>query len=465
MEYCDQYINDGYYCLNRKEAKMASWLLFLIGLGSLTQIKIGFSIGISEIFVYLSAPFLYLRNAHILKRDGLMPLLFLGLLVNIMNVVAGYANQIPIYFYFKGFASTYPLLAFPIVLHHLLSKNPTGHRWLFLGVALSNIVNIFMFQTSFESDAYVQGAQGGAAVEAIMSGPIFWIGRLAKFIRVPYEGWFLQTPLGYTILAPLGLAAFSMFTSESGRSAALGALGSSFIAIFCGKSRKRMQKFGQNIWLIICIAVVGVFIAHAGYRYAATSGLLGEKARDKYEHQTKGEGGILKLLMGGRGEFFIGFLEALNKPWIGHGPWAFDNGEATMYFLENYGDAGDYENALESMRYRERIGGSTLGYIPAHSHISSFFLWFGIIGLIYWLYVLYAIFRYLHKEMAAAPHWFGVLALGAPSFLWALFFSGFGFRIVTMPYVVLLFMAHSYYTGAKRLPIEIEMEIQRAEKK
>jgi hypothetical protein len=136
-----------------------------------------------------------------------------------------------------------------------------------------------------------------------------------------------------------------------------------------------------------------------------------------------------------------------------------------MYFLEKYGNAEDYEKALESRRYRERIGGSTIGYIPAHSHIVGFFLWFGVIGLIYWLYVLYAIFRYLHKEMATAPHWFGVLALGAPSFLWTLFFSGFGYRIVTMPYVVLLFMAHSYYTGAKRLPIEIEMQIQKSERK
>jgi O-antigen ligase len=136
-----------------------------------------------------------------------------------------------------------------------------------------------------------------------------------------------------------------------------------------------------------------------------------------------------------------------------------------MYFLETYGSEEDYEKALKSMRYRESMGGLTLGYIPAHSHIASFFLWFGIVGLLYWLYVLYAIFRYFHKEMASAPHWFGILALGAPGFLWALFFSGFGFRIVTMPYVVLLFMAHSYYIGAKRLPIEIEMKIRLAEKK
>lgn len=465
MEHYNYNLDNSYYHLNQREAKRASWLLFLIGLGSLTQIKIGFSIGISEIFVYLAAPFLYIKNAHILKRDGMMPLLFLGLLVNIMNLVAGYANQIPTYFYFKGFASTYPLLAFPVVLHHLLSKNPVGHRWLFLGVALSNIVNIFMFRTSFESEVYAQGAQGGVAAAAIMSGPIFWIGRLSNFIRLPFMGWFWQTPLGYTILAPIGLAAFSMLTSESGRSAALGALGSSFIAIMCGKSRERIRRFERNIWLIMGVAVVGVFMAYAGYRYAAINGMLGEKAREKYESQTKGEGGILKLLMGGRSEVFIGVLEALNKPWVGHGAWALDNGESTMYFLENYGDIEDYQKALENRRYRESVGGSTLRYIPAHSHIGSFFLWFGVVGLVYWLYVLYAIFRYFHKEMSSAPHWFGVLAVGAPAYLWALFFSGFGYRIVTMPYVVMLFMAHSYYTGAKRLPIEVEMEIRWADRK
>lgn len=455
------------YCgpiYSKREIKRAGWYLFLIGLGSLTQIKLGFSIGISEIFVYLAAPFLFMRNVAILKRDGMMTLLFLGLLVNIMNVVAGIANNIPLYFYFKGFATTYPLLAFPIVLHHLLTKNPLGHRWLLLGAAISNIVNVFMFRTSFETTAYAQGMEGGAAVEAIMSGPIFWIGRLSRVVGLPISGWYLETPMAYICLAPIAMAAFSMLTSASGRSAALGSLGTAFIALLCGKSRIRMRRFGQNFWVIMGVAVIGIFLAHAGYRYAATNGFLGEDARTKYEHQTKGEGGVLKLLMGGRGEFFIGFLEALNKPWIGHGPWAMDNGEATVNFLVKYGDPDDYEKVLESFRYIEGHGGSTLSYIPAHSHIACFFLWFGVVGLIYWLYVMYAIFRYLRKEMAAAPHWFGVLALATPGFIWTLFFSGFGYRIVTMPYVVILFLAHAYYTGAKRLPIDIEVKIQKAER-
>lgn len=460
QEFHDYYTPPSY---SRRDVKRAGWLLFLIGLGSLTQIKIGFSIGISEIFVYLVAPFLFIRNATLLRRDGMMPLLLLGALVNVMNVVAGAFNHIPTYFYFKGFATTYPLLAFPVVLHHLLTKNPMGHRWLLLGVALSNVVNVFMFQTSFETVTYVQGTSGGDAVSAIMASPIFWIDRLSNFIRLPAAGWFWETPLAYTCLAPLGLAAFSMLTTVSGRSAALGALGSVFIAVFCGKSRVRMRRFGRNIWGFVVVAVIGIVILHATYRYAAMNGILGERAQTKYERQSGG-GGILKLLMGGRGEFFIGFLEALNKPWIGHGPWALDNGEATMNFLVKYGNVEDYENALASRRYAETYGQSTLGYIPAHSHIASFFLWFGVVGLIYWLYVLYAMFRYLHKEMASAPHWFGVLALAMPSFLWTLFFSGFGYRIVTMPYVVMLFMSHAYYTGAKQLPLSIEMSIRAKEK-
>ena len=269
----------------------------------------------------------------------------------------------------------------------------------------------------------------------------------------------------YIYLAPFMFALFSMFTSASGRSAALGSLGSIMIVFMCGKNRSRMRKFGRNIWMIIVVSIVGILIANAVYRYAAEHGILGEEARRKYEFQTKGGKGVLSLLMGGRGEFFIGFLEALNKPWIGHGPWAFDNGESTIQFLEKYGDIEDYRKFLESIRYMEGHGMSTLNFIPAHSHLAGFFLWFGVVGLIYWLYVIYGIFRYLHKEMAAAPHWFGVLALGAPGFLWLLFFSGFGYRIVTMPYVVFLFMAHAYYTGAKRLPLEIELKIQKAESK
>ena len=92
-------------------------------------------------------------------------------------------------------------------------------------------------------------------------------------------------------------------------------------------------------------------------------------------------------------------------------------------------------------------------------------MWFGAIGLFYWLYIIYSIFRYLHKEMVAVPQWVGFLAIGAPAFLWNIFFSGFGIRIFTMPYLVILIMAHNVYKGRIKIPLEEWQEILRVNQK
>ena len=446
---------------NKRERTFASLMLFLIGAFSMTQIRVGFSIGISEIFVYISAPFLFLRNFALLKRHGMLPIIYMGLAVSFACVASGIYNHTPTFFIFKGLASTYPLFAFVVVLHHLLNKNMNGHRWLYFGAACSMIINIFVFQTSFELDTYAGGVTNDAAT-AIMGGPIFWIGRLKRFIELPYVGWYFQTPLGYSLLAPIVLAVFSMMTSESGRAAALGALGGFFIVLICRKRRDRMEGFCRNFWGYFCVGMVLIVVATAAYKYAGEHGLLNEKATAKYEKQARG-GGVLKLLMSGRSEVFIGAMAALDKPLIGHGPWAFDDGRYRQAFLEEYGDEEDYQFFLGAMQHRSREGISYVNFIPAHSHIVSFWLWFGVIGLAYWLYVFYSIFRFLRKEITAVPQWFGILAMGAPSMLWSLFFSGFGYRISTMPFVVLLMMAHNVYKGRIQLPYYMVEEAYRQE--
>ncbi len=457
------YLSDGMFARKEQSTRFSSWMLFLIGTFSLTQIRIGFAIGISEIFVYLAAPFIFMRDYYLLKRNGMMFLVGMGILVSIMCVVSGFYNHTPLLFIIKGLGSTYPLFAFPVVLHRLLYKNMNGLRWLLLGAALSAVINIFVFQASVERFRYGEGADE-ASVEAIMSGPIFWIGRLQGFVTLPTYGWYLQTPILYSVFAPLAFAFFSILTSASGRSAALGFLGGALIIGICRKRYASMRLFCKNFYLVMLIAAIGLFAAHRLYRVAAQGGYLGEKSRDKYEKQSQGSKSVLRLLMGGRGEFFIGLLAALDKPLMGHGPWAVDDGGYVSEFMRKYGTSEDYERTLQGEAYMRRvIGWERRGYIPAHSHIVSFWLWFGVVGLFYWGYVVYAIFRYLHHELTAVPQWVGFLAGGAPTMLWALFFSGFGFRISTLPYVIVLVMAHNVHKRRINLTPDMQQEIFKAE--
>ena len=457
------YSLDGEFARKGQSTSTSSWLLFLIGLFSLTQIRIGFAIGISEIFIYLLAPFIFMKDYYLLKRNGMMFLVGMGFLVSVMCVVSGLYNNTPPYFIIKGLGSTYPLFAFPVILHRLLYRNMKGLRWLLLGVALSAIINVFVFQASVDRFRYGEGTDQ-ASVEAIMSGPIFWISRLSGFVTLPTYGWYLQTPIGYSVVAPLFFAFFSILTSASGRSAALGFLGGALIIGICRKRYATMRRFCQNFYIVLLIGALGLFAVHGLYRTAAQKGYLGEKSRMKYERQSQGSSSMLKLLMGGRGEFFIGLLAAIDKPLMGHGPWAIDDGGYVLDFMEKYGTSEDYESVLKAEAYVQRTSGwGRRGYIPAHSHIISFWLWFGAVGLFYWVYVLYAIFRYLHRELTSVPQWVGFLAGGAPTMLWALFFSGFGFRISTLPYVITLIMAHNVHKGRIALADDLKQEIFKVE--
>ena len=451
------------YSVIRKKSKWAAFGLFLIGTFSVTQIKVGFSIGISEIFVYATAPFLFFHNFRLLKQHGMLFFIYLGIAVSVACVISGLYNNMPIFMICKGLASTYPLFAFTVVLHHLLIKNMTGHKWLFLGLALSMVINVFAFHTSFEYEMYAKGTADAA--ESIASGPIFWIGRLSRFLSLPYMGWYLQTPTVYSMFAPVGLAIFAMVTSESGRAAALGAMGACFIAFLGGKTRRSMQRFARNFWAIAIFGMIAVFTFKAAYDYMGVNGLLNERALNKFEEQTSDGKGILHLLMSGRSEVFVGAMAALDKPWIGHGPWAIDDGGYRKKFLSKYGNDEDYRFFEGMQAHYRKLGIYYATYIPAHSHIVSFWLWFGVVGLFYWVYVFYAIIRFLRKEVAAIPQWFGVLAMGAPAMLWHLCFSGFGYRIMTLPYVVMLIMAHNIYKGRIKIPVEMEEEINKYERK
>lgn len=438
------------YCTSWR--KKSSIILFLIGLFSITQIKMpGFALCISEFPIYIIAPFLFIKNYWLLKQHGMMYIIGLGICVSIMCVVSGLYNQTHPFFILKGLSSTYPLFAFPVVLHHLLWRNFKGLRWLLLGVACSSVLSTFVFQTSTEINMLASGATGSDAVEAIMSGPIFWIGRLQNFITLPIYGWYLTTPILYSTLAPLGFALFAMLTTISGRSTAMGAIGGAFIAILCGKSRTKIKRFTNNFFVILIISIIGIIGLNGVYRFMALGGYLGEKAQEKYLAQSKGSSSVLKLLMGGRAEFFVGAIASLDKPFIGHGPWAIDDGGYYDNFLSEYGDIADYEKHMERKNYQYRTIGVKYGYIPAHSHVISFWLWFGVVGLYYWVYIIYSIIRYLHKEIISVPQWIGFLAVGAPTTLWALFFSGFGYRIYTMPYIVALLIAHNVSKG--KIPI------------
>ena len=433
-------------------------LWFMMGLGS--QLQIIASLSISEAIALIVGPIVLLTNFAQMRRDGVLTYFWIAILVVMGCVIACIANgPLPPFFIIRGLAMT-SIMAMAVPFSYwMIKSDPENLKWMFIGGAISSIVCIFVFQKSVEVAINARGLEGAAAVEGIMSGPLFWIQRLGSFLSVPALGWYMKIPLLYSIGAPLFMAFFSICTSTSGRSAALGFIGAAALCIIGGKKRSTIMKINRRFGFYVIVAVVSVFLANAGYRIVATSGLMGEKSLKKYEEQTKQGSGILNLLLSGRAESFAGLFACFDKPIVGWGPWAMDKDGYWLDFINKYGDPDDYKVYYES----ELRHGS--GMIPCHSHIVEFWLWYGIFGLILWLYVLYVFMRFMKQDCAAVPQWFFWLACSIPGTVWHIFFSPLGSRTGIQFFVVACLMARAVRKGTFKLPASMEQEIWEAEQK
>ena len=444
-----------------KKAHYLAWFLF--GLGS--QLQIVSSLSFTELFVFIAAPFIFFREKDYMKRNGIMPFFWLSMLVVVGCVVACVVNHTQSSFVLRGMAVTCLLPCTVVVGHWMLRRDMGGFKWMLIGVALSGILCTFIFQKHGEVAQLAGGVSGSDAVEAIMSGPIYWITRLGYIFNSIPKGWYLQCPLIVSIAIPFFMAVFSMLTSTSGRSTALSALGTVALIFIAGKKREAIRRrLCSKLGLWCCVAIVGIFCIHTLYRVAVTEGWLGEDALKKYEQQTQGDTSIMALLLGGRMESFCGLIACVDKPIVGFGPWAEDKNGYTGEFLSKYGTYEDYGNYIRSMEWR-LARGITYHMIPVHAYITEFWLWYGIFGLLFWLYIIFVFIRYLKQDCWVVPQWFMWIAASMPGYFWGIFFSPWSDRIGGIVFVVACLMARAVRMGVQPLPDYMEEEIFKVETK
>ena len=196
------------------------------------------------------------------------------------------------------------------------------------------------------------------------------------------------------------------------------------------------------------------FLFKTGYKYGAQSGYLGREAQAKYEKQSSEGSGALKLLMAGRSEFFVALQACIDHPIIGLGPKAEDKDGYMEEFMREYGNRDDYIAMLRSLQ------SGNVGYriIPTHSHLASFWLWYGFPGLLLWLYVLFLIIRFFSRYTAAIPQFYGYLCLGATSMVWSIFFNPYGLRLSDNLLIVCLLFSQAI--GKRLLPLPIDFEVE-----
>lgn len=435
----------------------ARWWMFLVGLGSATKVVFLGCMGISELVVFVCGPLIFIKDYAKLKREGFFTYLVLMFFSCLMMMVATAINHAPLVFAFKASAVYYSIFCHVVVFHRCLSRNPRSLGWYFVGAAISSVITIFAF-----NPRVVVGAAGSIeldelSVEQTLSGALFWVEKVMVFASLPVQGWYLQTPILYSISIPFVVAVVAFKTTVSGRSAVLMLLVGAFLIAIGRKSARKMKSIGRYFIIIIGGGLLLLFAAKSLYSYAAENGMLSEEMTEKYEFQTRQGKGILSIIASGRTEPIVGAYAALHQPLIGYGALPIDKYGCYVTVLAKLGD----DEAIYDFYKRAQRWGTTMIPVKTHSHIIGAWVNSGIIGLIFWTYVLYIMYDVFRRHMAALPQWFGYLCLALPMMGWHIFFSPLVGRSSEAIFITVLLVVRA--VGRKKLnpPLDVVMETQR----
>ena len=432
-------------------------LWFIIGLG--TQLQVLFSLSISEAIILCLVPFFIAEEFYAMRKSNIITCFYVSFLPLLGCILACVMNGTEPAYAARGLATTALIPCVVVVAHRLFRKDMNGYKWYFVGDLISLIVSTYVFQNYGLVEALAGGQAGADAVEELMSGPLYWIQRLGSLVTLPSHGWYCKMPLAYSVLALLFVAVFSLKTSTSGRSTALGAASAALLVMVAGKRRSSIKRVAKYFWVIVILGICSVFVMKAAYKRAALSGWMGEESRQKYEIQTRGGDSLLHLLIGGRAASFVGLLAVADKPIFGFGPWAVDDKGYYETFYSRYASTEDYEALLQTNIARGVL------LIECHACWLQFWVWYGLLGMVFWLYVLFVVFGYLRHDCWVVPQWFFWLGAGAPSVLWMIFFSPYITRVMTPIMLVGYLVARAVRLGRVNMPESMLHEIARGERR
>ena len=437
----------------------ASFWLFMLGLGSATKIFFLGTISFSELVIFPIAPIMLLLNWQKMRQEGFVTFLYM-----LVFLIAGLGasslwNHTRFPYVLKLFAVFYGFGAYYIVFYRLLRNNFGGLWWFAMGAAISGIITIWAFNPTADVSSTGFAYIGEKESEEVMSGPLFWIGKVRSWGSLPIIGAYLKIPLAYSVLTPIIFTFFAMFTTITGRAQSICVLLGGAMMFVGRKSRVSMGRIGRHFFVFLIIGFVVLVSYKITYSYLAGNGILGEEARHKYEWQTSEGKGALNILMSGRKEFFIAATAIIDSPIFGFGPRAEDRNDYAGKFLRKYGSYEDVQ--AYSYRFYKNMQLGMIPQIPTHSHIMAAWVWCGLPGLLFFLWVLYCLYRHLRFYSAAIPQWFGYYALTIPSMLWSIFFNPFGSRATLPLLMACLFFARAVHEGRLLLPPEMEMEARK----
>lgn len=414
---------------------------FIIGIIASQKLVLGGEIYIGELMgmLYLAFQYKYIRFTHAEMRFLQFALLWAG-----AQLLSDLINESTLIDSFKGilapivFASTtLGLVAYfrmntsqkcylPINKLHLKL-----HRHI-VNLALRFQPKVSVSQTVFidtQMPSFLLGLTLGALLSVIFfpdsfaqDNPWKWgIGAAVVGLIAIYISFFQHAKSN--ILLSIALITFLVISLNfNGRSLAIFPLIALLLFILArsGKLIRFATVFGGGwgvarlVMILIPILILVNFLMSMVFTSDFLLSKLSDEAAETYRLQASGDFG---MLLGGRSEILISSQAFFEKPFLGHGSWAQDK---TGEYISQY------ISLIDNLGY-ERVGGDStameLGLIPTHSYLFGSLVWAGVLGGLFWIFILHMTISNFIRLMTQLPYYY---YLGLLLLVWNVFFSPFG---------------------------------------
>ncbi len=392
-------------------------IAFLFGLGATITVRVLGIIAISDIVSILFLPFLFSRK-KMFGDKRFRNVLILLLLWMLSAIISDIVNKTAVIDALKGFFTLIPFFSCLLFSYWLLRKDINLMIPFLWGYTIS-----FTLSAGLGIDAYYQESlirDGASNVSELIqyNKIIIWI--VSSFINGVFAIILFRK---HPRLVALTVFIFSFIVLFNGsRSVFLINFLVSIILFLIIRNTKGLawdgtlwqKKLKSNLTKFFIVMLLFLFVGKNIYEFGVLNGYLGEREKNKFEMEQQKTIGLLSS----RGAILGAVLAVIDAPILGHGSFAKDNNGYELQSSILVG-ASDWE-----INQNKDYLGEDL--IPTHSHIFQAWVYNGILGAVFWLYILIAVLlRFMKKYLFFYPKYVAYSLLSILSVVWVILFSPF----------------------------------------
>lgn len=391
---------------------------FVLGLSASYTIHLIGTIQISEILMFVLLPLLMMMKSGSVLQRGMKPVYMLMCFWLLGQILSDIYNHTAPFNWMRGDARILFFALNLATLTVLLSKNVRRQAVFVTGYGIGSLLSV-RIQPSLAVGDYPWKfgyAEGTMVVVVLLSCYFhyrkqYWLtgGMIALLIAANL----LQNFRSPILLLMVTMALVIPIVPER--------VGSMRLLPRAG-TRKR-------VLVLVCIALIFGALSGSLVSFVTHAGLISTEAQEKNRAQ---EHSSVGMLLGGRPETLVSSKAIIDSPILGYGSWA-----QNLKYTEMYYDlAVKYNIPVDNLESVEDSDDTT---IPAHSHIMSSWIQAGILGAVFWAYVLWIVIKGLMRVALALPPLAPFITWMLVSFVWDVFFSPFGNTRRSIDSLVILF--------------------------